>query len=94
MVPMRRIFLLVICVLALLTAHFAARAADYSVVEKRVLGENDLTSTPVCNIRLSGPIVAGDAAKMVTAFKALSQEMNGNDFVWGYTVCLNSPGGS
>jgi hypothetical protein len=71
-----------------------AFASDFTVVEKRILSENDVLSNPICNVRLSGPIVAGDAARLNDTLTSLAKEMNGNEFVGGFTICLNSPGGS
>jgi hypothetical protein len=90
---MRKRSLVVSTLIGFMTLAFA-NAATFSVVEKRVLKEDDFGSNPICNVRLSGEIVTGDAAKIVDALKALAVEISGKEFVEGFTICLNSPGGS
>jgi hypothetical protein len=55
-----------------------------------------MANDPVCNIRLSGPIGAGDSRKLESALDTVSQR-SGNDLGSidaRITLCLNSPGGS
>jgi hypothetical protein len=69
-------------------------ASDFTVVDKRVPSENDVSTNPICNVRLSGPIVEGDAVRLGDVQTALANETSAAGFAWGYTICLNSPGRS
>jgi hypothetical protein len=71
----------------------AAWAADIVILSAATATSKD---EPFCNVRLSGPIVAGDNKKVESAFGAVSQrsgEWSGNPLA-AITLCLNSPGGS
>lgn len=52
--------------------------------------EVQLAATPDCQLTLEGPIKAGDAEKLASAFEAIPQDNGGRTV----TLCLSSPGGS
>jgi hypothetical protein len=68
-------------------------AADVAILSVATATPKD---TPFCNVRLSGPIVAGDSKKVESALGTVSQRSanwSGNPLAT-MTLCLNSPGGS
>jgi hypothetical protein len=91
---MWRFFMVAVFLSGVLSRQMPALASDFTVVDKRVPSENEVSSNPTCNVRLSGPIVAGDAARLGDVLAGLANETSASGFAWGYTICLNSPGGS
>ena len=66
-------------------------AADVAVLSTTTTAKRD---DPVCNVRLSGPIVPGDNKKLESALDTVSPRGNASDIDHRTTLCLNSPGGS
>jgi hypothetical protein len=69
-------------------------AADFSVLSSTTTATGD---DPVCNVRLSGPIVAGDNKKLESELDTVGPRGAPSDHALGRyrtTLCLSSPGGS
>jgi hypothetical protein len=80
-------------ILALLTSAAHACAAEVAILG--ATSTEAFSDDPVCNVQLSGPIVAGDKKKIENALNTVSQSGDRSGGVTAsFTLCLNSPGGS
>jgi hypothetical protein len=82
-----------LAVFVLPEAGSTATLTAFPEVTNRI-GADNIGSPSECNVRLSGPIAAGDVNRLLDMLRALAQKDGSADFLWGYTVCLDSPGGS
>src|SRR6266404_6318176 len=87
--------------LTLIALGSPANAADFTFVANGISytqGANE--EAPVCNMRMNGPVTAGDTERFKAAMLDANRKRNGSSqvnmdaYFVGLTVCLNSPGGA